>query len=411
MLSGFSGAGKTSLLNHLLANGDGLRIAAIVSDPADAQSIEMSNGCERHVLRDDLAVAIERLAAENRFDAVVVESSGITDPGSGRAGFLALAESEGEESFADIVRLDTMVTVVDAAGFLRDYARTESLAERGIEDDEHDDRTIVEVLVEQVEFCDVIVVNKTDLVSADALARLRQVLHALNPRAVLIDARFGDVAPAEVVNTERFDFDETASAAGWLMTLHADPDSAPVTGKLALKVTREDVARHGPSGRAGLVSSRAAMGAGASGMAGGVALQGLFLVGNANRYWRLAVASGRRMLRHGPAGVWWAAQDRSEWPTGDAELEAEIVQDWYGDPDDMTVGDRRQETGALIGTGLTMPTLARGKFDCLSSIEEEWAQGPEGWKRFSDPFPSWDIDEHTHDHDHDDDCDCGHHMH
>lgn len=402
VLSGFSGAGKTSLLNHLLANGDGLRIAAIVSDPADAQSIEMSNGCERHVLRDDLAVTIERLAAESRFDAVVVETSGITDPVR-VAESLALAESEGEDAFADIVRLDTMVTVVDAAGFLRDYARTESLAERGIEDDEHDDRTIVEVLVEQVEFCDVIVVNKTDLVSADALVRLRQVLHALNPRAVLIDARFGDVAPGEVVNTERFDFDETASAAGWLVTLHAEdnPDEPGAEGEqedLAHLVYRARRPFH-PERLWTLLHEE---------WPHVLRSKGFFWLATRNDVGgTLSQAGGA--CRHGPAGVWWAAQDRSEWPTGDAELEAEIVQDWYGDPDDMTVGDRRQEL-VLIGTDLDADAW-RGKFDACLLSDEEWAQGPEGWKRFSDPFPSWDIDEHTHDHDHDDDCDCGHHMH
>jgi G3E family GTPase len=249
----------------------------------------------------------------------------------------------------------------------------------------------------------VIVVNKTDLVSADALVRLRQVLHALNPRAVLIDARFGDVAPAEVVNTERFDFDETASAAGWLVTLHAEdnPDEPGAEGEqedLAHLVYRARRPFH-PERLWTLLHEE---------WPHVLRSKGFFWLATRNDVGgTLSQAGGA--CRHGPAGVWWAAQDRSEWPTGDAELEAEIVQDWYGDPDDMTVGDRRQEL-VLIGTDLDADAW-RGKFDACLLTDEEWAQGPEGWKRFSDPFPSWDIEEHTHDHDHDDDCDCGHHMH
>ncbi|MDR5752035.1 MULTISPECIES: GTP-binding protein [unclassified Caballeronia] len=399
VLSGFFGAGKTTLLNHLLTNGEGLRIAAIVSDRGDAGHAEMSEGCERHVLSDDLAATIERLAAEGRFDAIVVESSGAADP-IRVAEHLALAESEGEVAFPDIARLDTMVTVVDASSFLRDYAHTGSLVERDADHDADDDRTVVEVLVEQVEFCDVIVVNKTDLVTAEALARLRHVLHALNPRAVLIDARFADVPVSAVVNTERFDFDETASAAGWLMTLHDQLDENPEAAQtgIAHLVYRARRPFH-PERLWGLLNEE---------WPHVLRAKGFFWLATRNDVGgSLSQAGG--VCRQDPAGIWWAAQDRSEWPTGDAELEAEIVADWHGDPDDMTVGDRRQEL-VLIGIDLDKHAW-HDKFDACLLTDEEWALGPEGWKQFADPFPSWDIDEHDHDHDHGDDCDCGHRMH
>jgi G3E family GTPase len=397
VLSGFFGAGKTALLNHLLTNGEGIRIAAIVNDLADSGQVETSGGCERHVLRDDLAATIERLAAQNRFDAIVVESSGATDP-IRVAENLALAESEGEVAFPDIARLDTMVTVIDASSFLRDFGRTESLTERDADHDEDDDRTIVEVLVEQVEFCDVIVVNKTDLVEADALARLKQILSALNPRAVLIDARFGDVPLGEVVNTERFDFDETAGAAGWLVTLHGQVDEKPDAGHagIAQLVYRARRPFH-PQRLWALLNEE---------WQHVLRAKGFFWLATRNDVGG-ALSQAGGVCRQDPAGIWWAAQDRSEWPTGDAELEAEIVADWYGEPDDMTVGDRRQEL-VLIGIGLDEYAW-QDKFDACLLTDEEWALGPEGWKQFDDPFPSWEVEDH--DHDHGDDCDCGHPVH
>ncbi|SAL63570.1 GTP-binding protein [Caballeronia humi] len=401
VLSGFFGAGKTSLLNHLLANGEGRRIAAVVSDQADVGHVHMSAGCERVLLRDDLPATIERLASEARFDAIVIESTGASDP-MRVAEEIALAESESSADFADIARLDTMVTVVDASSFLHDYGRNDSLTERDMTDDEDDDRTIVEALVEQIEFCDVIVVNKTDLVTPEALTRLKHILHGLNPRAELIDARFGDVPAAEVVNSERFDFDETASAAGWLMTLHGqrEADEAAEAAGIAHLVYRARRPFH-PQRLWNLLHEE---------WPHVLRSKGFFWLATRNDVGgTLSQAGGA--CRHGPAGVWWAAQDRSEWPTGDAELEAEIVADWHGDPDDNTVGDRRQEL-VLIGADLDAYAW-QDKFDACLLTDDEWAQGPEAWKRFSDPFPSWDMEDHDHDHDHDhdDDCDCGHHTH
>ena len=197
VLAGLPGVGKTTLLDHLLAHHAGAGIAVVRGRI------------------DDLSGEIAGVAAENRFDAIVVEASGTDDP-------QVIAESLVFDN--DIARLDTIVTVVDAESFLRDYASTDALSERGIGSDDHDDRTIVEVLIAQIEFCDVIVINKTDLVDSPALTKLRRILRALNPRAELVDARFGAMPSSELLNTDRFDFDATFSAPGWLAMLNADPD-------------------------------------------------------------------------------------------------------------------------------------------------------------------------------------------
>src|SRR5271167_1790709 len=201
LLSGLPGAGKTALLDHLIAHCGGLRIAVI------------------RKMGDDLASDIARIASENAFDAIVVEAPGIADP-------QVLAEALVFDN--DIAHLDTLVTVVDAGRFLIDYASAEGLQERGIAGDDDDDRTIVEVLTEQLEFADVIVINKTDLIDSPALAKLKSILHALNPRAELIDARYGAVPVNEVVKTDRFDFDATSSAPGWLAMLNAPDDTTVI---------------------------------------------------------------------------------------------------------------------------------------------------------------------------------------
>jgi len=374
VLAGLPGVGKTTLLDHLLADHAGTSIAVVRGRI------------------DDLSSEINRVAAEGRFNAIVVEASGTDDP-------QVIAESLVFDN--DIAHLDTIVTVVDAESFSPDYASTDSLSERGLASEDHDDRTVVEALIAQIEFCDVIVINKTDLVDTGALAKLRRILHALNPRAELIDAHHGVVPASELVSTDRFDFDATSSAPGWLAMLNADSDSAS-------EVAADDLGVGGFVYRArrpfhperlwALVHQE---------WPGVLRCKGFFwLATRSDIGGSLSQAGGA--LRHGPAGMWWAAQERREWPTGDAELEAEIAADWYGDADDMTIGDRRQEL-AMIGTGLD-ESHWRGAFDACLVTDEEWSQVSEGL--LVDPFPSWEMDEDEHDHDHHDhgdDCDCSTH--
>lgn len=236
VLSGFLGAGKTTLLNHILNNREGRRVAVIVNDMSevnidaalvrdggaelsrtDEKLVEMSNGCICCTLREDLLVEVDRLAKEGRFDQLVIESTGISEP-------LPVAETftfagEDGRSLGDVARLDTMVTVVDAYNFLRDYSSRDSIQSRGESLGEEDQRTVVDLLIDQIEFCDVIVLNKTDLITHEERERLMAILRSLNPRARIEIAAFGKVPLDRVLNTGLFDFDEASKAPGWLQEL------------------------------------------------------------------------------------------------------------------------------------------------------------------------------------------------
>jgi G3E family GTPase len=410
VLSGFLGAGKTTLLNHILANRAGLRVAVIVNDLAavnidatlvrdaaalshlEEQLVEMSNGCICCTLRDDLLIEIRRLAGEQRFDAILIESTGIAEP-MPIAETFTFVDDDGT-SLSDVARLDTMVTVVDAFNFLRDYGSADALAERGIAASEEDDRTLVELLIEQIEFCDVLVVNKVDLVSADDLTRLQRILARINPRAAQVVSRFGVVPLEEVLDTKRFDFDAASSAPGWLASLehghgHDHNGEADEFG-IGNFVYRARRPFH-PERLWALLHEE---------WKGVLRSKGFFWLATRNDIaGSLSQAGGA--CRHGPAGMWWAAQDRSEWPDGDDELAAEIAADWHGDANDFSVGDRRQEL-VMIGVGID-PAVWSAKFDACLLNDDEYALGPQGWLQFDDPFPAWDFDaEEDHDHDHGD---------
>ena len=420
VLSGFLGAGKTTLLNHILANRAGLRVAVIVNDLAsvnidaslvrgaaalsqmEERLVELSNGCICCTLRDDLLAEVRRLAAERRFDALVIESTGVAEP-MPIAETFAFADDDGA-TLADIARLDTMVTVVDALNFLRDYESSEALAERGLASHDEDDRTLVELLVEQVEFADVLVVNKADLVEADALARLQGILAGLNPRARQIVSTFGAVPLAEVVDTRRFDFDEAASAPGWLASLnreHEDEHDHERDDDVRPHVHGHEHEHepHGEAQKYGIDSFvyRArrpfsperlwALLHDSASWHDVLRSKGFFWLATRNDVVGSLSQAGNA-CRHGPAGFWWAAQPRDEWPD-DAELASEIAADWYGAPDDMSIGDRRQEL-VMIGVALDAGGW-RAKLDACLLTDEEYALGPQGWSKFADPFPAWDL--------------------
>lgn len=239
VLSGFLGSGKTTLLNHVLNNRDGLRVAVIVNDMSEInidaalvrdgdaalsrteeRLVEMTNGCICCTLRDDLLEEVDRLAREGRFDYLLIESSGISEPMPVAATF-AFPRDDGA-TLGDVARLDTMVTVVDAANFLPELAGGDELTTRGLDQYEDDERTVSDLLMDQVEFADVIVVNKTDLVEAPQVARLCAALSRLNPAARIITAQQGRVAPQEVLGTGRFDLERAQQAPGWVMELNGD---------------------------------------------------------------------------------------------------------------------------------------------------------------------------------------------
>ncbi|SBU96468.1 GTPase, G3E family [Streptomyces sp. Ncost-T6T-1] len=239
VLSGFLGAGKTTLLNHVLTNREGMRVAVIVNDMSEInidaalvrgggaalsrteeRLVEMTNGCICCTLRDDLLEEVDRLAHEGRFDYLLIESSGISEPMPVAATF-AFARDDGA-TLGDVARLDTMVTVVDAANFLPELAGGDELSERGLDQYEDDERTVSDLLMDQVEFADVIVLNKLDLVDAATAGRLRATLSRLNPAARVVPAVRGRVLTAEVLGTARFSLEKAQQAPGWVRELNGD---------------------------------------------------------------------------------------------------------------------------------------------------------------------------------------------
>ncbi|WP_420813196.1 GTP-binding protein [Pararobbsia silviterrae] len=289
-------------------------------------------------------------------------------------------------------QIDTIVTVVDAVHFLTDLASSETLAERGIAAPDHDDRTVGEVVIEQVEFCDVIVINHADRADETALERLRHVLAKINPRAAQIVTQFGDVEIDAVVDARRFDFEAAASAPGWLMALEHDAgslvdDDAFGVGMFVYRARRP----FHPARLFALLHQE---------WQGVLRSKGYFwLASRHDMAGTLSQVGGT--CRHGPAGYWWAAQPPSEWPD-DAAFKAEIEADWFSLPDAdgvETIGDRRQEL-VMIGIDLDREAWQRAFDACLLDDAELYA-GSDAWAAFDDPFPQWDED-HDHEHDHDD---------
>ncbi|GEM65103.1 putative metal chaperone YciC [Sphingobacterium faecium NBRC 15299] len=239
VLSGFLGAGKTTLLNHILHNKEGLKVAVIVNDMSEVnvdarlvehqhtlsrteeKLVEMSNGCICCTLREDLMVEVEKLANEGRFDYLLIESTGISEPIPVAQTFSYVDEEYGID-LSRFSYIDTMVTVVDCFNFFKDFGTNEMLQDRNLTDMEGDDRTIVNLLTDQIEFANVIILNKTDLVDAGTVGVLKAAIHKLNPGAKIISSVFGKVSPKEVLNTKLFDFDEAQNSAGWQKELESE---------------------------------------------------------------------------------------------------------------------------------------------------------------------------------------------
>ena len=238
VLSGFLGSGKTTLLNHILHNKENLRVALIVNDMGeiniDARTVssentlsrteeklvEMSNGCICCTLREDLIAEVEKLAKEDRFDYLIIESTGISEPIPVAQTFNYVDENLGID-LSKFSRLDTMVTVVDCFNFKKDFGTNELLLDRDWVDDHADRRTIVNLLTDQIEFANVILLNKTDLISAEDLQLIRAVIRKLNPSAKQLETSFSKVELSEILNTGLFDFEESSQGAGWIKELNS----------------------------------------------------------------------------------------------------------------------------------------------------------------------------------------------
>ncbi|WP_413728861.1 zinc metallochaperone GTPase ZigA [Sodalis sp. RH19] len=387
VLSGFLGAGKTTLLNHILNNRQGRRVAVIVNDMSDVnidaalvrdggaelsrtdeRLVEMSNGCICCTLREDLLLEVGRLAKEGKFDQLVIESTGISEP-------LPVAETftftdDDGLSLSHVARLDTMVTVVDAFNFLRDYGSRDSLSSRGESLGVEDPRTVVDLLIEQIEFCDVLVLNKIDLIGEDERLRLLAILRGLNPRAKIEAAEFGRVALDSVLNTGLFDFDQAAQAPGWLKELRGE--HTPETEEYGIThfVYRARRPFHPERFYAWIAKD----------WPGVMRSKGFFWLATRPAHAGSWSQAGG-VSRHAPAGCWWAAIPRDRWP-GDPDTLAFIHDNWVDG-----VGDARQEL-VLIGIGMDEAGLRAG-FDACLLTDREMAQGPEMWFWYGDPFPQW----------------------
>ena len=389
VLSGFLGAGKTTLLNHILNNREGRRIAVIVNDMSevnidaalvkqggaelsrtDEQLVEMSNGCICCTLREDLLLEVKRLALENKFDQIVIESTGISEP-------LPVAETftfEDEHgiSLNQFVQLDTMVTVIDAFNFLKDYASIDMLHQRGESLGEKDERCVVDLLIDQIEFCDVLIINKIDLIDTEQQQQLLAILHHLNPRAKIQIAEFSKVPLDSILNTQLFDFEQAAQAPGWLKELRGE--HTPETEEYGIHsfVYRARRPFH-PERFYQLTQNE---------WQGVIRSKGFFWLASAPTV-AVSWSQAGAMARHGMAGYWWASIPPEEWPQ-DAESLAEIQKYW-----DKQVGDARQEI-VLIGMDMNQQQLT-AEFDVCLLNDDEMALGPQAWQNFNNPFQGWSI--------------------
>ncbi|MBP1126930.1 MULTISPECIES: zinc metallochaperone GTPase ZigA [Pseudomonas] len=388
VLSGFLGAGKSTLLNHVLRNRENLRVAVIVNDMSEInidgsevqrdvtlnrseeKLVEMSNGCICCTLREDLLEEVTKLAKEGRFDYLLIESTGISEP-------LPVAETftfrdENDQSLADIARLDTMVTVVDGMNFLLDYQAAESLASRGETLGEDDERSITDLLIEQIEFADVILISKIDLISSHEREELMAILERLNAQAEIIPMVMGDVPLNKILNTGRFDFERAAQAPGWLQELRGE--HVPETEEYGIASTAYRARRPFHPQRFFDFIDRP--------WVNGKLLRskGFFWLASKHQdagSW--SQAGG--LMRHGFAGRWWRFVPKSQWPE-DKESVAAIMGNWQ-----LSTGDCRQEL-VFIGQNIDF-ALMRAELDACLLTDEEMALGVEGWRVLADPFGPW----------------------
>ncbi|UTO18493.1 zinc metallochaperone GTPase ZigA [Acinetobacter sp. Z1] len=387
VLSGFLGAGKTTLLNHILNNREGRKIAVIVNDMSevnidaalvreggaelsrtDEKLVEMSNGCICCTLREDLLIEVRRLAEDNRFDQLVIESTGISEP-------LPVAETftfedESGVSLSEFARLDTMVTVVDAYNFLKDYSSLDSLTSRGESLGEDDERNVVDLLIDQIEFCDVIILNKVDLINREEKEKLFGILHSLNPRAKIEISEFGQVKLDKILNTNLFDFNEAAQAPGWLKELRGEHTPETEEYGIGSFVYRARKPFH-PQRFFDFVNSE---------WQGVIRSKGFFWLA-CNPEFAGSWSQAGAMARHGVAGYWWAAVPDEHWPEDQSSRDA-IEKSW----DDLT-GDARQEI-VLIGMDMDQAALT-AQFDACLLTDDEMALGAKEWELFDNPFTGW----------------------
>jgi G3E family GTPase len=386
VLSGFLGAGKTTLLNHVLNNRQGLRVAVIVNDMSevnidasliqqntslsrtDEKLIEMTNGCICCTLREDLLLEIANLAKQNRFDYLLIESTGISEP-------MPVAETftfgiNDGTSLGELAELDTLVTVVDAPNFFQEIVSTDSLEKRGMATNENDRRMIAELMMQQVEFADVIIVNKTDMVDEPQLKQVEGTVRALNPYALVLHSSFGKVEPKRILKTGRFDLERALQSPGWRVKLREEVVSEADEYGVSSFVYRARRPFHPERFWNALHGD----------WPGLLRAKGLFWL--ATRLDRMGVwGQAGPIARIQGGNYWWAAVSPELYPDDD-DFRSRLEKIW-----DPQVGDCRQE---LVFIGVDMPEedMRQQLDECLLTAAE-MQRGVEYWLTFSDPMPPW----------------------
>lgn len=375
VLSGFLGAGKTTLMNHLLANREGLRVAVIVNDMSEINVdgklirteetlVELSNGCICCTLRDDLLKEVARLAREDRFDYLLIESSGISEPLPVAQTFSF--EDEGT-SLRDLAVLDTLVTVVDATRFLAEVDEGKNEAENG--------KPLGALFLDQVEWANVIVLSKGDLAGPELTDRTEALVRRLNPTAKIVRAVQGRVNPNDIMGTGLFDWEASVTQASWVAELAAV--HVPETVEYGIRSFPFRARRPFHPRRLWKVLSQTP---------GLVRAKGFFWKATAfDEAWQLQLTGP--WIDVGRVGKWWAAEPKDEWGVDDAER-AEIEKEFEGE-----FGDRRQEL-VFIGTLTEAQAQAlRSALDGCLLTDEEMAKGPAAWKKWADPFGNGEVEE------------------
>lgn len=391
VLSGFLGAGKTTLLNHVLNNREGRKVAVIVNDMSevnidadlvreggadlsrtDERLVEMTNGCICCTLRDDLLNEVRRLSEEGRFDYLLIEGTGIAEPLPVASTFSF--RDEAGQSLSDIARLDTMVTVVDAASLLKDYGSNDFLRDRGETAGEGDTRTIVDLLVEQIEFADIIVINKASAVSADQLSLVRKVVAALNADARIIDTDFGRAPLDLILNTGLFSEEKARRHPLWFKELYGFKDHVPEAEEYGIQSFVYRARRPFHPQKFNAFVSRT--------WPGLIRAKGHFWLATRPKWvgqFSLAGAIGRVSA----LGYWWAAVPPQA-------LAARNVSDVRSNPHwDELWGDRRQEL-VFIGVGMDERAIRAALDQCLIGKSDSAPLDLGSYERLPDPFPAWE---------------------
>ncbi|MFC5471225.1 GTP-binding protein [Cohnella suwonensis] len=384
VLSGYLGSGKTTLLNHVLNNRQGLRVAVIVNDLSevnidadlikqggglsrtDEKLVEMSNGCICCTLREDLLREVERLALEGRFDYILIESTGVGEPIPVAQTFSYVDEEQGID-LTRLCRLDCMVTVVDAYRFWHDFSSGESLLDRRQAVGEEDTREVVDLLIDQIEFCDVLVLNKTDLIEEEELGQLEGVLRKLQPRAKFIRTSHGKVDPVEILNTGLFDFDTASQSAGWMLEMEK-AEHVPETEEYGISsfVYERREPFHPQRLMAWLENWPAEI----------VRAKGIAWVASRNDMGQ-SISQAGPSIQFGPSGYWVAAL-----PAAEREMylqeDQELREQWH-----HVHGDRITKL-VLIGIEMDREAISRTLDDCLLTTDEQ----SQDWHQFADPLPN-----------------------